>query len=169
MTLITAERAAEILGVSKNEFNSARKGLGMPDPAVPSRLNKMATGHRGGSTPAMYDEAVIRAYGEGKDVRRLILDYRYKQRNGHSNRARVATKPRAKRREPVQKGAREIELQDRDKKLELPQVGKDFLLGRFAPEPVRVAHSMKMMRAKLNKPTTISVHYPGDGAYREFI
>lgn len=158
--LITAQEAADIYGVSRGLFNSARVGVGAPAAVVSERLRDPSTGHLA-KMCVLYDAEQCKAWAAENDFWELAMDYRHRQRNGGTPRVRKASR-RLNRTKP--NGIRSVELIARDESVMLSQPLKDFLLGRFAPAPVRIAQDMKLIRARLNKPTTtrVSVNVGGE-------
>ena len=152
---ITADQAAEIFGVAVGLFKSCRRGIGAPDPVAKN------------GQAYLYDPDECRAWAEKNDFWSLGMDYKFSQRHGNIDRSgrEIKKRPYYKRKE-ISNGPPK-ELTDRYQKSALSPVLVRFLRGEFAPENVKIANDMKLIRARLNKPKTKRVFYPGNGVYSD--
>lgn len=149
--IIDAKQAAEICGVSPKIFKSARKGIGAPAPLPKRRVTE----------PDTFDAEVMREWAAKHDFWELATDYLYQQRYGD-----LPRKHKKVRREYIikpspTKGKISKEITNRHDAVKLRPELKQFLLGRFAPAPVRVAQDMKLLRARMNKPKTTRITLEG--------
>jgi hypothetical protein len=152
--VINAEQAAEICGVPYRLFHRTRRGVGAPKPLPKARAN----------IPDSYDAAEMRSWALTHNFWELACDYKYGLRYGDKPRRNIRARKEYKAPNPP-KGEVSKEILSRYESEKLRPELKQFLLGHFAPAPVRVAQDMKLMRARMNKPTTTRVHIPGDGSY----
>jgi hypothetical protein len=149
MNLIDSKQAAEIFGVTVNVFCSGRLGTGAPAPVKTYQHKNW------------FDEDECRAWAEKNNFWALALDYRRSQRYPDTTRIRKSTQRLVPKRQPSL-GERSQELIERDRKEQTPPLMKRFLRCEFSPEPVRITNEIRLVRARINKPTTVVVRLEGD-------
>lgn len=149
--VIDAKQAAEICGVTFNIFRSARAGIQAPAPLPKARK----------SLPDMFDADEMRAWCSSHNFWELATEYRYQLRYGDLARKHKKARKGSVAKPSATKNEVSKQVTDRHEAVKLRPELKQFLLGRFAPAPVRIAQDMKLMRARMNKPKTVRVQLEG--------
>ena len=151
---ITAKQAAEICNVNINQFRSARKGIGAPDPVINDRIQNQQTGQF--RMTVLYSREQYVEWAKSNNFWEMAARYRQFQRTGVYDTERTIKTRKTKKIKKIS----ELDLYWKTVTLK-PEL-KNMLIGRYAPAPVLISQDMKLLRAKLNKPKTLKVRWNYD-------